>query len=102
MTLLRINDLINITGFSRPTITKLLKIIAEKGSNNSIYNSELKLYGVRDIDKFFEELNFINKEREIECQSRDYIKEVKYTGSLIPKEESSISNQLRKEIFRER
>ena len=103
MKLLRITELMELTGFTRPTLTKLIKKIADKGSSNTLYNQSLRLYGVRDLDTFFKEINgvdFNNNDKGNEKCKKDYIKEAIPTGFAIQEMENNISNQLRKMIYK--
>ena len=65
--LIRIEELVKLMGFSRPTIAKLLRKVAFAGSTNVLYNEELRLYGVRDLETFYLEINNLNNIRSAVC-----------------------------------
>ncbi len=70
--LIRVNKLKNIMGLSRPTIMKVLKNLANTGSSNTLYNRELKIYGVMNLEEFFKEIN--NNEDKEQCQQKNSFK----------------------------
>ena len=100
--LIRIEELIKLMGFSRPTIAKLLKRVAFNGSSNVLYNEELRLYGVRDLETFYSEINKLNNVRSAVClqnnKKKDYIKGGKSIGYSIPEEERRIASKLRQRL----
>ncbi len=100
--LIMVNELKNIMGLPKPTIMKVLKNLANTGSSNTLYNKELKIYGVMNLEEFFKEIN--NNGDKEQCQQKnkkkDYIKEMIFTGSPIQEMELKIGSQLRHDLFK--